>query len=163
MQRQRIGTRAPAQRPSEFELALPCTHAAIAYVQERLQRQGAQLADPSEMVNRPADDPIIGDVAIAHPDERMGVTKGKVLGLFSQRPGMMPTLILAPGMDYAERLKEQIDELHHYGQTKFDRDAVGAERPNVKEHHVDALDQYRAYLAGRTIHGPRPKARHLEH
>lgn len=150
--------------PGEKYLALPQTHGAYEYLAKRLADQGASITDANDAAARNVENALQGDVAIAHPDERMGVKKGKVLGFYSHRPGSMPTLIMAPETEYAEKLKEQIDEMHHYGETNLDRERASmGPRPDVDADHKDALDQLRAKQAGRRVMGPSPKARHLAH
>lgn len=150
--------------PGNDHLAFPVKHSTFEYLARRLADAGASITDATDAASRTAENALQGDVAIAHPDERMGIKQGKVVGMYSHRPGAMPTLIMAPETEYAEKLKEQIDEMHHYGETNLDRERqTMGPRPDVDADHKDALDQLRAKQAGRRIMGPSPKARHLSH
>ena len=150
--------------PGDRYLALPQTHGAYEFLAKRLAESGASLTDANDAASRNHENALTGDVAIAHPDDRMGIKKGKVLMMYSYHPGEMTTIMVAPEGEYAEKLKEQIDERRHYGETNLDRErSTMGPRPDVDADHKDALDQLRARQAGRRVMGPSPKARHLSH
>lgn len=151
------------QRPGEFWLDLPASHNAFAFVQNRLEKQGKALGDTRELGRqRKVDDPagVNKDVVIMHPDEREA-RQGRALGVFSNRPGEMPTLILCPQMEYAEKLAEQMDELRHYGGTRYSREDIP--RRDVDTEHKEAIERQLRREKGLVTTGPLPKRRHFDH